>query len=264
VVLDEIIEYLYQQNYISFIYYSKWDFERERKNIDSLISRRVDGVIISPVNDNNDNLELLSSQGIETVVIDCYANIKDKSYVFTDHAKAAEIATEYLIKNGHKEILLLTGPVHRYIEDNFVSGYKKILEKYNIQFKKEFIVRCDSLSIRGGYEKFKKLLTGKVFVNSNNFTAVLTICDLLAIGIYKVSNELGFRIPANYSIVGYDNIEVSSVLAPPLTTINQPRDVIGRESIEILLKNIQSKKKEHEIKIFIPNLIIRGSVRKLN
>jgi LacI family transcriptional regulator len=263
-VIDEIVETLYQKNYTTYISYSKWDYHRERKIIDTMLSRRVDGIIISPVNDTSDNLKLLSSHGIDTVVIDCYSKMKDISHVFTDHEKGAEIATEYLIKNGHKDILLITGPVHAYIEEIFERGYKRTLNKHNIRFNNNYIVRCNEITVQSGYETFKKLLTESSEKTHLHFSAIITICDLLAYGIYKVSNELGFNIPNNYSIVGYDNFEMSSVLSPPLTTINQPRDVIGKESIKILLENIHSDKKEHKKAVFKPNLLIRGSVRKLN
>ena len=90
------------------------------------------------------------------------------------------------------------------------------------------------------------------------------ISDILAIGIYKVANELGFRIPDNYSIVGYDNIEVTSAVSPPLTTIHQPRKRIGRESISLLLDNIEHTHREVKRIVFEPHLVIRGSVRNIN
>jgi LacI family purine nucleotide synthesis repressor len=94
---------------------------------------------------------------------------------------------------------------------------------------------------------------------------VVAICDLFAVGIYRVANELRFDIPGNYSIVGYDNIAVTTALSPPLTTIHQPRKEIGTESAEILLNNIENEsEKERKIVTFEPFIVVRGSVRKLN
>ena len=105
-------------------------------------------------------------------------------------------------------------------------------------------------------------------MNSNNklnFTAVITISDLLAVGIFKAANELGVKIPEDYSIIGYDNIELASALVPPLTTIHQPRKRIGRESTKILLNQINSEGKSSFIqKLFDPEIIIRKSVKKIN
>ena len=84
-------------------------------------------------------------------------------------------------------------------------------------------------------------------------------------GIYAVANELRFEIPVNYSIIGYDNIKVTRALSPPLTTIHQPRKRIGIQSARILIENIENENKKVIEKIaFEPNLVIRGSVRKIN
>jgi LacI family purine nucleotide synthesis repressor len=78
-----------------------------------------------------------------------------------------------------------------------------------------------------------------------------------------VANELKFRIPDDYSVVGYDNIEIAGVLSPPLTTIHQPRKRIGLESLRMLLHNIEHEEKERKSVAFPPHLVKRGSVRSL-
>ena len=138
-----------------------------------------------------------------------------------------------------------------------------ILNKYNIPVNEDLIIRCNELSIESGYETFRSLLTSSQGTNKH-FTGIITISDLLAVGIYKVANELGFNIPGNYSLIGYDNIEITSALSPPLTTIHQPRKRIGRESVRILLSKIKSDEKEVKNIGFKPHIVVRGSVRKLN
>jgi LacI family transcriptional regulator len=264
-ILAEIGEVLNKKDYSMFICYSNWDFERERKNVLSLLSKRVDGVIIAPVHEESENIQLLSDNGVEVVIIDCYPFFKDKSYVYTDHGKGAIIATEYLIRNGHRSILLFTGPLHGSLEQNFVNGYMETLKKHGLEGNEDFIIRCEGFSIQSGYETFKRLITESSQGPGVDFTAVVAICDLFAVGIYRVANELRFDIPGNYSIVGYDNIAVTTALSPPLTTIHQPRKEIGTESAEILLNNIENEsEKERKIVTFEPFIVVRGSVRKLN
>ncbi len=263
-ILSEIGETLNEKNYSMDISYSHYDFDRERKNIISLLSKRVDGIIISPIDDQSENIKLLSDNDVDSVLIDCFPYFKDKSYVYTKHRKGVELAAEYLIKNGHKDILLFIGPQEKSMADHFVSGYIESLKKYKVKVKEELIIQAKELSIDSGYETFKQLLTENLTGKNMLFTGIITISDLLAIGIYKVANELGFNIPGNYSIIGYDNIEVTSVLSPPLTTIHQPRKRIGRESVKILLNNIENEKKEIKIIGFEPHIILRGSVRNIN
>jgi LacI family transcriptional regulator len=262
-ILSEIGEILNEKNYSMIICYSNYDFNREKKNILSLLSKRVDGVIISPISDKSENIELLSKNAIETVLIDCYPYFPEKNYVYTEHGKGAEIATEYLINNGHKDILLFSGSSDSLLAKQFISGYIQMLKKYKIKGHEDLIIRCDELSIESGYETFRSLLTSSQGTN-RHFTGIITISDLLAVGIYKVANELGFNIPGNYSLIGYDNIEITSALSPPLTTIHQPRKRIGRESVRILLSRIESDNKEVNIIGFEPHIVVRGSVRKLN
>ncbi len=264
-ILSEIGEILNSKNYSLFICYSHYDVERERNNIISLLSKRVDGIIISPIDEKSENIDLLSQNNIETIIIDSFPYYKNHSYVYSNHRKGVELATEYLIKNGHRNILLITAPEQEKIKaTHFINGYIDTLNKFNISIKKEYIIQSKELSIESGYETFKNLLTENVEGKNLDFTGIITISDLLAIGIYKVSNELGFNIPTNYSIIGYDNIEVTSALSPPLTTIHQPRKRIGRESIELLLNNIENEKSKVKTIGFEPHIVIRGSVRNIN
>lgn len=262
-ILRVIGEILNNKNYSMFVNYSSWDPEKEHKNIIDLLSRRVDGIIISPVNDRSENINIISESDVEMVLIDCYPYFKNTSYVYTKHGKGAVISTEYLIKNGHKDILLYTGPLETDLAKQFLNGYKKTLEDHDIKVNEELIVQADELSIEGGYKTFKNILTRNK-INSH-FTAIIAISDLLAIGIFKAANELGLEIPGHYSLIGYDDIEVASALKPPLTTIHQPRVRIGENSTRILLNNIENpNKKIIEKVVFEPHLVIRGSVRNIH
>jgi len=264
-ILSEIGEILNEKNYSSFICYSHYDAERERNNIISLLSKRVDGILISPIDEKSENIELLSHNDIETIIIDSFPYFKDKNYVYSNHRKGVELATEYLIKNGHRNILLITAPAQEKIKaTHFIKGYVHTLKKHEIPIREELITQSEELSIQSGYETFKKLLTENIQGKNLDFTGIITISDLLAIGIYKVANELGFSIPGNYSIIGYDNIEVTSALTPPLTTIHQPRKRIGRESISLLLNNIEHEERVVKNISFEPHLVVRGSVRNIN
>lgn len=264
-ILSVIGERLNKTNYSMLISYSHYDIEQERSNIISMLSKRVDGIIISPIDDESVNIELLNTSKVEYVLIDCFPYFSDIGYVFSEHGKGATLATEYLISRGHEDILLMTGPPERCMVGHFVNGYKSALKKHNIMVNNDLIVHAQDLSIDSGYHTFKDILTGEGEINGPlDFTAVVTISDLLAIGIYKVANELGFRIPDDYSIIGYDNIELTSVLTPPLTTIHQPRKRIGIESLAMLIHNIEHEDKERKKLAFPPYLVKRGSVRAIN
>jgi LacI family transcriptional regulator len=262
-ILGGIGELLNRSNYSMVIAYSHYDAAQERANIISLLSKRVDGIILSPINDHTENVRILEENGLEYVLIDCYPHFPGTSYVYSDHGMGARMATEHLISRGHRDILLLTGPPTRCMAGHFINNYRKTLEESGIPVREELIVHADDLSIESGYQTFKRLLTGSTESPNLEFTAVVTISDLLAVGIYKVANELKFRIPDDYSVIGYDNIEIASVLSPPLTTIHQPRRRIGTESLKMLLHNIEHGDKERRSVAFPPHLVKRGTVRSI-
>lgn len=264
-ILSEIGIVLNEKKYSSFICYSHYNLDQERQNIILLLAKKVDGIIISPIDEKSENIKILSQNNVEAIIIDSFPYFKNHSYVYSNHRMGVELATEYLIKNGHRTILLITAPAQEKIKaTHFIKGYIHTLKKHKIPVREELIMQSEELSIESGYETFKKLLTENIKGKNIDFTGIVTISDLLAIGIYKVANELGFSIPGNYSIVGYDNIEVTSALTPPLTTIHQPRKRIGRESILLLLSNIEHEERVVKNIPFEPHLVVRGSVRNIN
>ena len=266
-VLSSIGESLNERGYSMIVSYSNYENEREKKNILSMLSKRVDGIIISPSDDKSKNIEFLIQNNINAVIIDCLPRFDNISYVYTDHGNGAEIALEYLIQNGHRDILLFLGPheTETSLAGQFIESFFKTLKKHGIKHRDDLILRAREFSMDGGYAAFKNLLTVNDQDVSLNFTGIVTLGDLLALGIYAVANELRFEIPVNYSIIGYDNIKVTRALSPPLTTIHQPRKRIGIQSARILIENIENEnKKVIEKIVFEPNLVIRGSVRKIN
>lgn len=138
-VLWSIYKKLNEINYSIIITYSNWDLVLERKNIINLLSRRVDGIIISPILSLSDrkviNMDLLIENNIETVFVDNCPNQENVCYSGSDHQKAIYTGTKYLIENGHKEILFYSAMPISYTE-LYKEGYCKALAENNIKIKK--------------------------------------------------------------------------------------------------------------------------------
>jgi len=260
-VLWAISEKLHESNYSMLVSFSNWDINLERDNISNLISKRVDGIIMSPVSEKDDNLKLLLNRNIETVFVDSVSTYEGISYASTDHKKAAYLGTDYLIKCGHKDILLISVMPLASFSKQFLEGYKEALKDNNIKKNENLIFQLPNTSFDNCYKLLKGLIKKKTLF----FTGIMFISDFLAISFYKVANKLGLKIPDDYSIVGFDNIDITLALNPPLTTINQLRKEIGYEAVRILLNNINNpENKVFEKVIEKPYLIIRDSVKKLN
>ncbi len=266
-ILKSINNVLFNDNFSMIVNFSNWDFLIERNNIRTMLSKRVDGIIISPISDKSENINLLIKNNLPSVLIDCYPYFKELNYVYTNHKKAAVLATNYLIKNGHKDILIM-GMFNpgNYINKYFLEGYKETLSENNIKLRDELIIKTKNISIENSHKIFSNIIKNNLRSNNKlKFTAVMTISDLLAIGIYSAVNEAGIKIPEEFSIIGYDNIEFTKVLVPKLTTIHQPRKRIGTESTNILLNIIKSGNNNSFInKVFEPEIILRESVIKIN
>lgn len=260
--IQTIEKILTNADYTTILCNSNYSLELERKNIITMLSKRIDGIIISPINAESENIELILENDLKAVFIDIIPNRNNINYAYVDHRRISFIATDYLIKNGHENILLLVGPHHLSSSVLFLDGYLNALKKNGLLFKKD-LIKFVNLSISDSSKMLKKFFINKNKKFGINFTAVLCISDLLAIGIYEISKKLGFNIPEDYSVVGCDNILASPYLSPPLTTINYPKKRIGKISAEILLELLEKNTKEFKKIIIEPKLIERNSVKKI-
>ena len=258
-IIEEILNNL---DYTMILCDSNFNLELERKNIITMLSKGVDGIIISPINIKSENLIPIEEKGLKAVYIDFAPEYENVNYVHVNHEDASSIATEYLIKNGHRNILLLNGPYQLSVSKDFLKGYLKTLEQYGIK-KNKSLIKYTELSIKSGYEVIKQMYFLKQSGGSNIFTAVLSLSDILAIGVYEASKKIGFQIPADISVIGYDNIFITPYLSPPLTTIHVPKKRIGELSIKILLDQVEGRETECHKKILEVSLVERKSVKKM-
>ncbi|MNJ48423.1 HTH-type transcriptional regulator AscG [compost metagenome] len=141
------------------------------------------------------------------------------------------------------------------------EGYKKALKHHGIEYN-ERLVRCmrediDSYSMENGYEVTKELLQ-----SGEEFTAIYAVSDSLAIGACKAIFEAGKRVPEDYSVVGFDGLDISYYYNPSITTIKQPTEEIAQETIKILF-NLIDKKITHAHKTFPAELVVRDSTKRL-
>jgi len=168
-------------------------------------------------------------------------------------------AVEYLIEKGHKRIALFTSePTDYSVGKLRLDGYKKALEKHNIPFDKE-LVRYSKISERAysmenGYNLAKEMIESNI-----DCTAIFCVSDIMTMGIYKAIYDAGKSIPKDYSVVGFDGVDVSKYIHPSLTTIEQPTRAMVKASIEQLMKLIAGQKPEPQI-FYDAKLIERDSV----
>ena len=185
------------------------------------------------------------------------------SSVSVDDKSESEKIVNFLCDQGHTKIaILVAGKSDRSISKLRVEGYRNALKSRNIPINENLIRHTDDNEniqvIENGYKLMKELLESK-----EEFTAVYSISDSMAIGASKAILESGKRIPQDYSVVGFDGLDITYYYNPSITTIRQPVDDMARETTKILFDLINNKTKNQH-KVFKGELIVRESTSKLS
>lgn len=184
------------------------------------------------------------------------------SSVSIDDMKESYKVVDYLCSQGHKEIAILAATVEDLsIGKQRFEGYRNALEDHGIQLKESLVRRMkpdvESYSMENGY-----LITKELLASDEQFTAIFAISDSMAIGACKAIFEAGKRVPEDYSVAGFDGLDMTFYYNPSITTIRQPVEEIAGESLNILF-DIINNKKTHEHKVFPGELVVRGSTKPL-
>ena len=183
---------------------------------------------------------------------------KDYSSVSIADKETAYQAVRHLIANGHRRIAaLITCTDDRSISQLRYEGYVQAMEEAGFPLEDPLVICTDTYNIQGAYQAMTRALD-----DGGNFTAVFAISDNMAIGAMRALREHGRTVPEDCSVIAIDGIEVSDYIDPPLTTLCQPMDEMGRHSVEILLDLIgKHSGNRHET---LPTVLRQGgSVRPL-
>lgn len=197
-----------------------------------------------------------------TVAVDMAAPQRDCSSVSIDDEKESYRVVDYLCKKGHKRIAMIAGRDNdQAVGGVRLKGYMQALKDNGIEIDDKLIWHMKheipEYSIENGYVVTKELLESGI-----DFTALYAISDLTAFGAYKAIFEAGKSIPEDYSVMGFDGIDISKYLHPALTTMQQPCEEMVKSSINLLMDAIKGKNEKQQL-IFKANLLERDSVKIL-
>lgn len=242
---------------------SSYSSEEQLLDYLSLLNRKlVDGVILLEKISKEKIMSKIKDENLYRKIVQCSEYIEENnlSCITIDHKKAAYEATNHLISIGKKDLYLF-----RMKKDFTYSilrreGFLEALKDNKIQMKPENEIVLDELSIREATKQMNIILNNKKLNNAG----VFAISDVLGIGIIKALNAKKIKIPQEVAVVGFDNIDFSTVTEPSLTTISQPGYELGAESVKCLLKIIENEKNEPEKIILEHELIVRESTNKFD
>ncbi len=238
---------------------SEEDTEIEIESLTLLRSRMVDGLIISPVGQIGKHLEEQHRDGMPVVVVDRYFPGQKIPYVASDNFKGALEGVSYLAAKGHRRIACIQGIKDVSSSKDRVKGYRATLKRYGIPADETLIVG-DNFGESNGYIQTKLLLKRR-----QPPTAIFSTGNLISLGVIRAIREEGLAIPADISIVSFDDFAYSPFLATPITTLAQRTAEMGQIAVRLLLEQIRSGGKARPEGILLPvELIERQSVKRLS
>ena len=238
-VINGIIAEAEKNGYLVIILQSNESIELEKKQVELLINKRVDGIIVSLSNESNhdEHLKDILRRGIPFVQFDKISKLIPSSKVIINDQKAAFDAVEHLILKGCKKIAHIRGPVNpQNAIDRFI-GYKKALDKYNIPFDPNLVYTCKNVTFEEG-----KAFAQQIATTQPEVDGLFVITDLVAVGVLAYFNETQIKVPDQIKVIGFSNWFMSQVITPKLSTVDQPSYEMGVASFNLLLQEMNCKK----------------------
>lgn len=259
-VINGIIEEAERKGYLVIILQSNESYELEKKQVDLLISKRVDGIMISLANDTVDISHLLEvkEHDIPLVMFDKISKLVQCSKIIINDRQAAYNATKVLIDSGCKKIAHFRGALLPQNSIDRFLGYKKALEDHGLEYDSSMVYMCERVDYEDGRKAAEKLLADKKEVDG-----IFAITDMAALGAMTVLKEHGIKVPEDISVMGFSNWFLSQAITPALSTIDQPGYEMGRKAFKLLRKEMKAKKAgvvlPPQIKVLDTQVIIRES-----
>lgn len=254
-IAKAVAETVRTRGYHVIISYFEEDPSIEKSEVEALLARQVDGLIIASAQspDKPDLFQSIQTRDVPLVLIDRPFQRVRASFVGADNQAIGRLATEHLIAQGCRRIAHLQGP-GKGIAAARLRGYRSALRTAKLRIRPGYIVQA-SYGDMSGYEAMRQLLRNQPLPDG-----VFCYNDPVAIGAMKAIMDAGLSVPGDIAVVGAGNVHYSDVLAVPLTTIDQGTHQVGKQAAELLIEQIESKRTLNPRKVLIlPRLVIRQS-----
>lgn len=243
----------YAQGYHVFLCNTGENPERELAVLQSLEEKRVDGLVICSSRLEEAELQAFVERNRFTVLVNRRLASDRRHSVMVDDEGGGRLATQHLLATGHQAIGFLSGPPASHSGKSRSRGYYTALETAGIPSNPSWRHPC-APDVQGGQAATRELLSAHP-----ELTALFCYNDLVAVGALQACADLGLDVPRDVAIVGYDDIPLSALVTPPLTTCRVARDQLGGRAVQLLLENIDGCQSGCEPVLLQPALIIRAS-----
>jgi LacI family transcriptional regulator len=235
------------------------DLIGEKAALTIMKGRMVDGLIVSLSNESKNEVESFRETNLPIVQIDRKITGVEYPGVFVDNIKSAYNATKYLIDLGHKKITHFAGDLQTQTGIDRLEGFKKAVKEACIREQDTMVIE-GKYSVDSGKESMRELLKLEY-----KPTALFAASDLQAAGALYVASRAEINVPEDLSIIGHDDIDLSYLVNPNLTTMEQPKKQLGKLAVDLLLKTIGNKSSDRIINekdiVLNTKLVIRESTQ---
>jgi len=233
--------------------------EHDISCVQRLLELRVSGVMVMTTEWDDAASQRLEQAGVATVFLDIGKVGPHVSNIRIDYATGIRQAVEHLLELGHRSIAFIGGPEHLVSAELRRAAFATVMNKHKPSLQTDAIFCEGDFKLESGQRAVQKLLAG-----GRRPTAIMAANDMMAVGALRELKRAGLRVPADVSLIGYDDIWLASLTDPPLTTIAIPRVQIGQAAVESVLATASSEQPGgREIRI-ATELVVRESTGKAN
>jgi DNA-binding LacI/PurR family transcriptional regulator len=261
---------LYQASYVSIFADAHNQRNRFERYLEMLLERHIEGLIVIANWLFVDILLLadLSKRNIPLVTIGWELPGDHISSVMVDNETGARLALEHLYQLGHRRIAFIRGPKMLIDSAPRWRGIQKFAQSAGLQIDSSLVFELpDSLDPNSSFEQGVRY-TEELLEYKRRFTALMAFDDLSALGAIRALTKVGVRVPEQCSVTGFDDVALSWMAVPSLTTVRQPMEAMGGVAVNIVMEGINAALEKRERKAvnqkMNPELVIRGSTRAVS
>ena len=254
-VISGIEDLAYDSGYHVMFCQSNESYEREVKAVETLLSSRVDGILVSiaKTTGNFDHLLKIREAGIPLVFFDRICDEIESDRVVVDDEIGAYEAVKHLIKTGCRNIVHLSGPQNLMIGRNRKEGYIRALSEYKMPVHKNNIINCDT-------PEEAQIIVPALLTRTNIPDGIFAVNDLTAAETMKIIKQHDLKVPQDISLVGFTSGMISDLTDPALSSVEQHGYEIGKEAVRLLISRLEGKDEfSFQTKIIKTKLVVKGS-----
>ena len=256
-LIESIEESASKHGYNIIVCNSDNQLKKQQECLDLLIEKRVDGLVVVPVEMEDPSLQDLVDQGLLIVQVDRYVEGLKCDAVISDNERSAYQAVNFLIQQGYERIAIASGPLSHSTGRGRMAGYRTALEDSNLPILDRY-VKLAGLKSSSGYQLASELLE-----SDQRPDALFVTTVEMTIGVLLSIRDHDLIIPDDVGVVAFDEFENACLLEPPLTTVEQPVHDLGAAATDLLVRRIDNNLNSYEpVSIQLRSrLIVRNSTR---